>query len=621
MKLELKDHSILASAGRRLADRLEYSTESGAYSKPFYDSIPLFSFLVLVSLLTVAVSLWFYADATVKITVFPPNGFFYFDQLPAAYWLGIAASIGLLIVCRRAEGRIRTMMEIASLFMLSLYLIGLSSFVYQNPRFLDTYQHEGNALSFLNSGGWYNHQVWYLYQFPGSYAFFAQLTAVAGIDPFQLMLYYPAVISMIVSLLVYTIAKMFTDSYAASVSSLIMAGFWFQLHESPQSLELILYLGVLYLLFRAFQDRANSRKCSLICIAVTPILVLTHPETSLVIGLGTLAFILLEPLIRANRFEVLRSNIRLIGPFLVVLIVTATLWWFFVATAAFRVVLGIVDSAVSAGISLGPYIPPKAPPTPSPSYAVTLQLEEGIAALAWILGLSLLVFVKRFHPREYFLSGLFLAAVATIPVALFGNPDVLQRSYMFALFPAAFLSASLLGRKAELRIRRWLFVKPLGIVLILLTIVFTVAMPVARYGGDSFQTITGSALATSSAAASTNVHSTLLVHPDWYGYKYYAPFYGYQGAILLEQSNITGHPGAYVKVGTYEWYNLTFTPADNTSDYILSSDFFNSLYIMRFGTHSQYYISLRSIFEAQASINFNLVYSSGTDRLYESRRL
>ncbi|MBO0888793.1 hypothetical protein J2P12_06800 [Candidatus Bathyarchaeota archaeon] len=619
--MELRDRSILASAGRRLADRLEYSTESGAYAKPFYNSIPLFSFLVLASLLTAAVSLWFYTDATVKIAVFPPNGFFYFDQLPAAYWLGIAATIGLLIVCRRTEGRLRTVMEIASLFILCLYLIGLPSFVYENPRFLDTYQHEGNALSFLNTGGWYNNQVWYLYQFPGSYAFFAQLTAVAGIDPFQLMLYYPAVISMIVSLLVYTIARLFTDVYAAPVSSLVMAGFWFQLHESPQSLELILYLGVLYLLFRAFQDRANSRRCSLICIAVTPILVLTHPETSLVTSLGTLAFVLLEPVIRGNRFEVLRSNIRLIGPFLIVLVLTATLWWSFVATAALRVALGIVDSAVSTGISLGPYIPPKAPPTPSPSYAVTLQLEEGMAALTWLLGVSLLLFVKRFHPREYFLSGLFLAAVATIPVALFGNPDVLQRSYMFALFPAAFLSASLLGRKADLRIRRWMFVKPLGVTLILLTILFSVVMPVARYGGDSFQTITGSALATSSVAATTNAHSTLLVHPDWYGYKYYAPFYGYQGAILLEQSNITGRPGAYVKVGTYEWYNLTFTHADNTADYILSSDFFNNLYVMRFGTQAPYYISLRNTFESQATLNFNLVYSSGTDRLYETRRL
>jgi len=42
---------------------------------------------------------------------------------------------------------------------------------------------------------------------------------------------------------------------------------------------------------------------------------------------------------------------------------------------------------------------------------------------------------------------------------------------------------------------------------------------------------------------------------------------------------------------------------------------------MRFGSNSTYYLDLKSTFEIDASYSFNLVYSTGTDRLYENRHL
>ncbi|OLE75336.1 hypothetical protein AUG19_05650 [archaeon 13_1_20CM_2_54_9] len=149
-------------------------------------------------------------------------------------------------------------------------------------------------------------------------------------------------------------------------------------------------------------------------------------------------------------------------------------------------------------------------------------------------------------------------------------------------------------------------------------------MPVARYAGDSFAYLPESDLLASQVAASLNAHSLLVAHPGWYGEKYYAPFYGYEGAILLEQSNITGRSGAYIKATTYganPQDNLTFTKADGTADYLQVQDFFDNLYIMRFGPNSMYYLNLKSVFETNASHTFNLVYSTGTDRLYENRDL
>src|SRR3989442_11251527 len=161
---------------------------------PFYEEIGVLRFAAVAGLLTLSISLWLFTAATVRIAVIPPDAFFYVNQLSAAYWLGLFSTLALLPARNLIVGRARTWLELAGLFMLSLYLIGLPSFVYQNPRFLDTYQHEGNSLSLLFLGGWFNNPVWYVYQFPGAYTFFAELTAVAGIDPLRLMLYYPVVL-------------------------------------------------------------------------------------------------------------------------------------------------------------------------------------------------------------------------------------------------------------------------------------------------------------------------------------------------------------------------------------------------------------------------------------------
>ena len=593
-------------------------------TRPFYEEIGVGGFAVLAGLLTVSVSAWFFSAATVRIAVIPPDAFFYVSQLPAVYWLGLVSTLALLPARTLVFGRVRTILEISSLFLLSLYLIGLPSFAYQNPRFLDTYQHEGNSLSLTNLGGWFNNPVWYVYQFPGAYVFLADLTSVAGIDPFQLMLYYPAVLSLIVAFFSYVIARTFGNRFSVIVASVIMSGFWFQLHLSPQSLELIPYLGFMYLLLRKFEDKTHLRLLTLMLIASIPVFVFSHPETSLVMSLGTIGFLILKPIVSSGRLQVIRSNISNVGPFLVVLLGFVAIWWFGVATAALGVVLGIADAAASAGLGGLPYIPQKAPPTPLASYQVALLVEEGMSAAIWVLGLFLLIFIKRFRDREYFLAGLFLAAISTIPVALFGNPDVLQRSYLFALIPFAFLSASLLERRADLRIRSWSFLRPFAIALMVLVVGFSIVMPLPRYAGDSFQYLPQSDLLAANVAATTNIHSLLVAHPGWYGEKYYAPFYGYEGAILLEQSDITGKSGIYIKFSTYganAGYNLTFANADRTADYLLIQDFFDNLYIMRFGSNSAYYVNLKSAFETDASHSFNLVYSTGTDRLYENRHL
>lgn len=585
---------------------------------------------LLIGLGTVAISFWFLTAATVRIGELPPDAFFYISQMPPVYWLGLVSTFALFALRSLVKGRARTVLEISALFLLSMYLFALPSLIYQDPRFLDTYQHEGNALALLGSGGWFNGPVWYVYQFPGAYVFFAQLTAVAGIDPFQLMKYYPTGISLVIAFLVYATVRSYSRSYAAISTAFILSGLWFQLHLSPQSLELIPYFGILFVLLKIIEDPSRRRLWSIIAMGVTPVLVLSHPETPLVLTVGIVAFFVLKPLLTPGRIMAIRSSFSTIGPFFLVLSVVTAAWWSLIAAGALGTVESILNGALSIGISGLSHGAPAVPSTPAPSYRITVLLQQAISASVWLLGLSLLLMIRKFRLSEFFLAGLFLAAISTIPVALFANADVLQRAYLFALFPEGLLLASLLERRDVLKIRGSSLIPVAGKGLLLIVIIFSILIPVTHYGGDSFDYLTQTSLFTSNVAADLTAHSVLMLHPGWYGWRYYVPLHGYYGAILLEQKNISGLQGGYVKVGTYDAYNLTFKPRDGTANYLLLPDYFQNLYTLRYGTNSTFFVGEKVAFEdhfacltrcPDPSLTFNLVYSTGTDRLYENSNL
>src|SRR2546426_10267555 len=98
---------------------------------PFYEEIGVLRFAAVAGLLTLSISLWLFTAATVRIAVIPPDAFFYVNQLSAAYWLGFFSTPALLPARSLIVGRARTLVGLASLFMVSLFLIGVSSFVFQ----------------------------------------------------------------------------------------------------------------------------------------------------------------------------------------------------------------------------------------------------------------------------------------------------------------------------------------------------------------------------------------------------------------------------------------------------------------------------------------------------------
>lgn len=595
-------------------------------SKPIYETVEIRTLVVIVLLSTQAISLWLITASILRITIFTANSFFYYSHLPITYWWGLATTLALLFTRSILRGRAQIGLDISALFLLAFYLIGLPSFTYQDPRFLDTYYHTGNSLDLLNYQGWLTSPNWYVHQFPGIFAFIGQLVSIAGIDSFQLMRFYPLGLSLVVVFLVYVVARTHSQRYASLASAVLLSGLWFQLHISPQSLELILYLGAVFLFVKIIDDEPRRKLWTILGLVSTPIFVASHPETPLAVSLGLAGFLVLSLLRSKQTFSQQASKFAL--PF-IALVAILLFWWGIIAVDARALVqTSLVNRALQSilGLPLGaPTRALKVAATPSYSYGLTVLSEQGVSVIVWIVGLAYFALFRKLRPRELFLAGLFLAAVSTIPIAIFGREDVLQRSYLFALFPFIILTAWLLERRTVLTLAGMNLLQLLKVGFIIMLVLFSAIIPITRYGVDPIEYISGSSLYVSNIAAGLETqHSLLFFHPDEDGWRFYA---GLNGAIRepkLEQNNIANQPGGYVKPGTdptVPGFNLTFTPADNSANYVIMTSYWQNLYVLRFGTNSAFYIQARENYTASISQNFNLVYSTGTDQIYANQEL
>ena len=620
---------IKRSVKKRTEPELEIEGERpGPFSKPkpLYDTIDIRTLVVILLLSTQAISLWFITASIFRITSFTANSFYYYSHLPITYWWGLAATLALFFIRSALRGRAQVGLDISVLFLLAFYLVGLPAFTYQDPRFLDTYYHTGNSLDLLNYQGWVTSPNWYVHQFPGVFAFIAELVSIAGIDSFQLMRFYPLGLSLVVVFLAYVIARMHSPQYASLASATLLGGLWFQLHISPQSLELILYLGAIFLLLKIIDDEPRRKVWTMMGLMSTPIFVASHPETPLAVSLGLAGFLVLSRLRSRTSFNQQASKLAL--PFMV-FIGVILFWWASIAVDA-RVLVqtSIVDRALQSLLRLpmgSPIQTSNVAATPSYSYELTILAEQGVSVIVWSVGLAYFVLFRKFQPRELFLGGLFLAAVSTIPLAIFGRADVLQRSYLFALFPFVILTAWLLERRAALTLRRTDLFRFVKVGFIVIMVLFSAIIPLTRYGVDPIEYLPGSSLFVSNIAAGLyQQHSILFLHPDEDGWRFYSGANGALREPKLEQKNLAGLTGGYVKAEsdpTVPGFNLTYTPSDNSANYIIVTNYWHNLYTLRFGSESTFYVQARNNYTASVNQNFNLVYSTGTDQIYANQEL
>ena len=588
--------------------------------RPLHETVSLERLALILGLLAQAVALYVVTAAVFSVTFLPADSFFYVSHLPLTYWWGIGATIALLFMSKRAEGRTRTILELSSLLLLGFYVLGLPSFVYETPRILDSYQHAGNALGLLNNQGWAGSPIWYARQFPGGFTFFAQLVLIPGLDPFLLMKYFVIGCSSIIIVFLYTIIRSHSSEYAAPATGLFLGALWFQLHLSPQALELILYLGLILLFVKMIENPLESRPWTILALFTAPLFIVSHPETVILMIPGVILFLVFT-LVKSR--PVFRELLPSVGLTLVALAVSFVAWWLTYASDAFRLISSVARGALVSLSSIATHsVRTTIPSTPSYSYRVTITSELVISGAIWAVGVIIILLSRlRLLRREALLGGLFTVAVFTVPVTLFVRTDMLARSYLFSLIPIVIVFPWLLERRAAFKLGSRSLHRPFKMVMTIGMIALLVLLPISRNGNDPEEIIPPSSLLVSSIAGGLQ-HSVLLINLGEYGYWYYSTFLGGVRSPRDEQDNMSSLQGGFIQANsTLARFNLTLTKADATSNYILLSQYYENLYILRFGDSASNYIEQRNQFESKLWQHFNLVYSSGTDILYENQDL
>ncbi len=591
-----------------------------APTQPFYESFPIERFGLILALLAQSIALFIVTAALFTITVLPADSFFYVTHLPVTYWWGLGATIALLLSSRRFEGRVRTVLELSSLLLIGLYVLGLPSFVYDTPRILDSYQHAGNALGLLNNQGWLGSPIWYARQFPGGFTFFAMLVLIPGLDPFSLMRFFVIGCSSIMVIFLYTIIRSHSVEYAAPATGLFLGALWFQLHLSPQALELILYLGLILLLVKMIENPLASKPWTILALFTAPLFIVSHPETVILMIPGIILFLLYAFLKSRPVFRELLSSV---GLAVTALSISFVAWWFTYASDAFRLIYSVARGALVSLSSIATRsVRTSLPSTPSYTYKVTITSELVISGTIWAIGVTLVLLSRlRLLRREALLGGLFTIAVMTVPVTVFVRTDMLARSYLFSLIPLVILFPWLMERKSVFRLGSKSLHRPFKMVMILGMIILLLLIPISRNGNDPEEIVPRSSLFVSNIAGALQ-HSVLLINLGEYGYWYYSTLQGSLNSPRDEQPNMTRLTGGFIEANsTLANFHLTLTGPDASSNYVLLSQYYENLYMLRYGNGASKFIDERNGFELQLMLKFNLVYSSGTDRLYENQNL
>ena len=589
--------------------------------RPFFESVNLARLVLLLGLLAQSVALFVITAALFTITTLPPDSFYYLSHLPFTYWWGFAATLGLFFAGRRAEHRVKTALELSSLFLLGLYVLGLPSFVYNTPRILDSYQHMGNALGLINNRGWVGSPIWYASQFPGGFTFFAQLVLIPGVDPFSLMRFFVIGCASIIVLFLYTIIRAHSANFAGPATGLFLGALWFQLHLSPQALELVLYLGLIFVFVKMIENPFSSRPWTIIALFAAPIFIVSHPETVILMIPGMILFLMFIFLKSRAAFRELLPSI---GLALTALAGSFAAWWLTVASAARNLITSVARNAL---VSLSSIATRSArtslPSSPSYSYKVAITSELAISGAIWALGVGLILLSRlRLLRREALLGGLFAVAVLTVPVTVFVRTDMLARSYLFSLLPLVILFPWLLERRSVFQLRFRSYHIPFKAILIIGMIAFLALLPLTRNGNDPEEIIPQSSLFASSITGGLQHNSVLLINIGEYGYWYYSTLRGSNYSPRDQQPNMSRLDGGFIDANSIlSNFNLTLKKSEETSNYILLAQYYENLYTLRYGSGASKFIVERNNFELQVSLRYNLVYSTGTDRIYENQNL
>jgi hypothetical protein len=554
--------------------------------------------------------LWAKTITAVRITDVPPYALFYARTLPWFYWAGISCAVVALIV---VLGRLIDATEAVKLLpsvLLILYAFGTQRFVYENPLIDDAYLFAANVQSVGNLRSFSTPNLVYPNEYPGSYVLSLQFVRVMGISVISYVKMYPLIASAVFIFLVYVFARRFAPRYAFLAPASTVGVLWFQMHASPQSLDLIEYAVLMILIAASAQPgRYRSRVWLVLFLLVDLVMVASHPTTPPILIANMLAVIVAYQLWRRSGRVPRAVTIS-------VLIITTILWvsWLTAqpgASTSFGSQVNLILTTISHVSSA-----PSALHHEQVAYLIAVIVQASTVAFVFGSGLIILILLRRSkitdRPDMPILGGTMLLAVALSPAIIFVESTYSLRPYLFSLIPWGALVAMFYSLRKYSHFR-WPRIARVFKVLILVGIVFSiVAAPITRDAIDSFNYIPSSDFA-SASFANTHVSGTILIMSP-FGREYLVSKSLQGGTSLfgvMDDGRLFRLAGSSV-LGTttmdFNYYRISTYHA-----IVFSNNGYN-VFVVRQGSTAVTKAS--EIVESTTSYNFNLVFSSSTCRIY-----
>ncbi len=439
-------------------------------------------FFILVN---VSFVLWLLTLASTHIHKFGPSAFYYFNQLNAYYWLGLGTIIVVvsMMLLKKMAGSCHnnTALDIACIVMFVLYLFGTPLFVYDLPRFGDVYHVldmtntmiRDASFALTGAGGDYG----YLNCFPGAIIFFSFVKIASNISDFQLANFYVLFLMTLLSLILYIIARRISGYFMLIAPIFFLSLAWVQeYHLSPQSLALILYLCLWFLIIVRLSSGKRSAVTYFLLVLLSISIVISHPGTPIFIILNAVGLYLAMKVL--NRLNISRVSLNKYE--VLALTLPFFLWMGIVAHAYVDMAINMLTSVVydlysndyTVEYSLG---------MAQPDQLFIDQLRK-IVTVAEVLigGLGIILLLRKETRNWAILLGGWFASCFLFPLVAQGA--VFGRFLIFALFPCALLVTAMISRASKYRLNQ-----ALSAAALILVISSALIIPLINYGGDYYE--------------------------------------------------------------------------------------------------------------------------------------
>jgi hypothetical protein len=393
--------------------------------------LPLYFLLVITSLILFFFSIW--QVSPVIVGVQSPLGLA--SHLAPSYWAGLLIIVMVSIITFLDRRPKSDAIYLLILAILSQILLGVVSFVYENPRSPDTYFPITEVYSILNRGGLdivHPPTLPMYYSWPALHFISAFIANVAvGESGFlEVVKYTPVVFSLILVLITYSIGKRLelTSNLCFILSFLSITSWLFLLHYGNNAVGMLFYL----LLFMMLLKPKNSADENLVVFILFGGLIMMHSLASLAALGGLIAL------------SVYRKETRLVLPSAVLF----AMWYLYVAfiAAGTQARLWLADPLRDI-LELARIERYQEESVLARTVARYSQLSY-VALYAVLTSLSMLLVFRRRPPVEHRrqVTSILMWMLGSSLVLFSGYGQILARGYVFAVVPAVCVAVLALSR-------------------------------------------------------------------------------------------------------------------------------------------------------------------------------